>query len=461
MELLPESTIGQMLRAALSGGADFADIFSEARSVFAVHLEDGGIERVISGSESGTGMRTVFGEHTSFAYSNDFSSRTLLEVAAAVSGSSTPPTADPISLVKTLPLRVYPVVKPPSEVATDRKIALLRGIDEVARACDRRIRQVSASYHEMVQHVQIANSERRLVRDCRTYVALTIHVIASDGTALQSSSETAGSTTGFELFDEVNPEEMALAAASRAVRMLTADPAPAGRMPVVLASVAGGTMIHEAVGHGLEADLAQQGLSVYSDMVSRKIASEHITVVDDATLPGKRGSFAFDDEGTPSQRTILISNGTLTSYMYDKITARKDRVDSTGNGRRQSYKFRPVPRMTNTILMPGKQSPDEIVKGIPKGLLVKKMGGGQVNTVTGDFVFDVQEGYLIDNGVPSEPVRGATLVGNGPEVLKSIDMVGTDLGFSIGTCGKDSQGVPISDAIPTLRIPEIVVGGRV
>ena len=232
-------------------------------------------------------------------------------------------------------------------------------------------------------------------------------------------------------------------------------------MPVVISSDAGGTMIHEAVGHGLEADLAQEGLSVYSDKLGKQVASPLITVIDDATLPNKRGSFSFDDEGVPSQKTVLVENGLLKGYMYDRLTAMKDNTVSTGNGRRESYEWRPIPRMTNTFIALGSSSPHETVKSVEKGLFVKKMGGGEVNTVTGEFVFEVSEGYLIEKGKLGEPVRGATLIGRGPDILKSIDMVGNDFGFSIGTCGKDAQGVPVSDAMPTIRIPEIVVGGKV
>ncbi len=220
-------------------------------------------------------------------------------------------------------------------------------------------------------------------------------------------------------------------------------------------------MIHEAIGHGLEADLAQQGLSVYSKKIGERVASPVITVIDDATLPNRRGSFCFDDEGTPSMRNILVKNGVLTGYLYDKYTAMVDGTTSTGNGRRESYESRPIPRMTNTLIAPGTLDPADVIRSIPHGLLVKKMGGGQVNTVTGDFVFEVQEGYKIVDGMMEEPIRGATLVGNGPEVLLSIDLVASDIGFSIGMCGKDSQGVPVSDALPTLRIPEIVVGGEI
>ena len=220
-------------------------------------------------------------------------------------------------------------------------------------------------------------------------------------------------------------------------------------------------MIHEAIGHGLEADLAQQGLSIYSRKLGQEVASRLVTVVDDSTLPNKRGSFRFDDEGIPSQRTVLVDKGILVGYLYDRLAAMRDSVKPTGNGRRESYRHRPIPRMTNTFLAPGESSPDDILRSTPNGLFVRKMGGGQVNTVTGDFVFDVQEGYLIENGKVGEAVRGATLTGNGQEVLRSIDMVASDLGFSIGTCGKDAQGVPVSDAMPTIRVKEMVVGGGV
>jgi TldD protein len=343
----------------------------------------------------------------------------------------------------------------------DEKISMLLKTNDTARKVDKRIRQVSVIYRDMVQKVLIANSDGIIAEDNRIYMLFVINVIASDNGIIQTGYETAGGFTGFELFNSVNPEKMALDAAERSIRMLKARHAPAGRMPVIVSSEAGGTMIHEAIGHGLEADLALQGLSVYSGQVSKPIASPLITVIDDATIPNKRGSFRFDDEGTPSQRTVLVENGVLKQYMYDRLTAMQEGSVSTGNGRRESYHSKPIPRMTNTFLASGKSSPDEMIKDTDKGLFVKKMGGGQVNTVSGDFVFDVQEGYIIEQGSIAEPVRGATLTGSGPDVLKSIDMVGTDLGFAIGTCGKDAQGVPVSDAMPTVRIPDMVVGGMV
>src|SRR3972149_463619 len=348
-----------------------------------------------------------------------------------------------------------------AEIFVENKISLVRKADNIARGYDSRIRQVSVIYNDFIQKVQIATTEGTIAEDERIHTLSVIQVVASDNGIVQTGYESIGGSLGFELFDEIDTEELSLKAAKRAIMMLSARRAPGRRMPVVISSEAGGTMIHEAIGHGLEADLVQQGLSIYSKKIGQEIASSLVTVIDDSTIQKKRGSYRFDDEGMPSQHTVLLEKGILKSYMYDKLTAIKDGVLSTGNGRRQSYQYRPIPRMTNTFIAPGDTPPEKIINSVDYGLFVKKMGGGQVNTITGDFVFDVQEGYLIKKGLVEEAVRGATLAGNGPEVLKSIDMVGSDLGFSIGTCGKDSQGVPVSDAMPTVRIPEIVVGGEV
>jgi TldD protein len=349
----------------------------------------------------------------------------------------------------------------PESVETSRKAEMVLNANRVARSFDRRIRQAMVVYRENRQQVLIANSDGVLAEDERMYLTALVHVVAADGDIVQTGYEPIGGTCGMELFDAYPLEIAAETAARRAVAMLSARKAPAGVMPVVISSEAGGTMIHEAVGHGLEADLAREGLSVYSHRIGERIASPLITVVDDATLTGKRGSFRFDDEGVDAERTVLVERGVLKTFMYDRLTAMKDGASSTGNGRRESYKHRPIPRMTNTMIVPGESDSGELLRSTPNGLFVKKMGGGQVNTVNGDFVFEVSEGYLIENGKIGDPVRGATLTGNGPRVLLSIDLVGSDLGFAIGTCGKDGQGSPVSDAQPTIRIPELTVGGEV
>ncbi|HAK89457.1 MAG: peptidase C69 [Nitrospirae bacterium GWC2_46_6] len=460
--MVDDGILQRLIRKALSNGGEYADIFIEQRRSSAVQLEDDKIEKVITGTVAGIGIRLIYNGRTVYAFSNDFTEDTLMDLAGTVSKAAAGSEKyGVIDMKKRLPETKFLIKIPPDTVAMSKKIDLVRSGNNAARRFDNKIKQVTVIYRDSFQKIKVFTSEGYIAEDERVHTLGMAHVIAVDGDVIQTGYEPVGGLIGYELFDNNPLDAVALKAAARAVIMLKAGRAPGGRMPVVIASEAGGTMIHEAIGHGLEADLAQQGLSVYSKKIGQPAASPAITVIDDATLPNRRGSFSFDDEGTPSGRNVLVKYGILMGYMYDKYTAMVDGVASTGNGRRESYEHKPVPRMTNTFIAPGTLLPEDVVKSVHRGLLVKKMGGGQVNTVTGDFVFDVQEGYLIDNGGIGELVRGATLIGNGPEVLKSIDMVASDLGFSIGTCGKDGQGVPVSDALPTLRIPEMTVGGEV
>ena len=451
-----------VLKRALQKGGEFADIYIERSAPLAIACEDNRIEKIVSGIDCGAGVRLVFGKRTAYAYTNEITNAALLEMADAVSQAASGNALQrDINLCRKQPRFDLPVQKAPELVDASYKAAMVLKANAVARSFDPRIRQAMVVYRENRQQVMIANSTGFLTEDERMYLTALVQVVAADGDVVQTGYEPIGGIEGMELFDAFPLEEAAVTAARRAVMMLSARKAPAGRMPVVISSEAGGTMIHEAIGHGLEADLAQSGLSVYSNRIGERIASQIVTVVDDATIVGRRGSFRFDDEGIDAERTLLVDRGILKTFMYDQLTALKDGTRSTGNGRRESYKHRPIPRMTNTMIVPGDADPAEILRSTPSGLFVRKMGGGQVNTVTGDFVFEVSEGYLIENGTIGEPVRGATLTGNGPQVLLSIDRIGSDLGFSIGTCGKDGQGSPVSDAQPTLRIPEITVGGIV
>jgi len=451
-----------ILEKALQNGGEFADIFIERSAPLSMVCEDSRIEKVISGLDHGAGVRLIFGQRTAYAYTNEVTTESLLELADAVRQAATGGSScTHINLSRKKPRYDLTVKQAPERVDATHKAGMLLKANEVARSLDSRIRQAMVVYRENRQQVLMATSDGFIAEDERMYLTALVQVVAADGDVVQTGYEPVGGIAGMEIFDACPLEQAAVTAVKRALLMLSARKARAGRMPVVLSSDAGGTMIHEAIGHGLEADLAQSGLSVYSNRIGEKIASSLITVVDDATLEGKRGSFRFDDEGTEAGRTVLVENGILKTFMYDRLTALKDNARSTGNGRRESYKHRPIPRMTNTMIVPGTADPGEILRSTPTGLFVKKMGGGQVNTVNGDFVFEVSEGYLIENGKIGEPVRGATLTGNGPQVLQSIDRVGSDLGFSIGTCGKDGQGSPVSDAQPTLRIPEITVGGIV
>jgi TldD protein len=331
--------------------------------------------------------------------------------------------------------------------------------DRVARACGPRIAQVAVVYADSLRRVIIVNSDGRFVEDVRPQILFSVHVVASGNGIIQTGFRSIGGALGFELFDTEDPEAVARDAARQACLMLDADPAPAGRMPVVLGSEAGGTMIHEAVGHGLEADHIDKNMSKYCGRLGQMIAPSSVTVVDDGTIPARRGTAHVDDEGTPCRRTVLVEEGRLVRYMNDLRTARKMGHEPTGNGRRESYQHKPIPRMTNTLICPGTADPAEILASTPNGLYVRKMGGGQVSPLNGDFVFEVSEGYLIRNGKAETPVRGATLIGNGPDALDAIEAVGSDLGFAIGTCGKDGQGAPVSDAQPTIRIRELTVGG--
>jgi TldD protein len=460
--MLDKELLLKILKKALSSGGEYAEVFVEQKKPVSIQLEDRKIEKVITGVDFGLGIRLIYNGRSAYAYSNNLSEESLLRAASGVSKAASGQATDSVIDLRTkTPSVSFDIKLFPEDIPVEKKISLVRKADTVARGYDKRIRQVSVIYNDFIQRVQIATTDGTVAEDERVHTIAVIQVIAADDGVIQTGYESIGGFIGFELFDEIDIEELSMKTAKRALMMLTARRAPGGRMPVVISSEAGGTMIHEAIGHGLEADLAQQGLSVYSKKIGQLIASPLITVIDDPTLQKKRGSFRFDDEGTPSRQNVLVEKGILKSYMYDKLTALKDGVTSTGNGRRQSYQHRPIPRMTNTLIAPGETSPEQVVTSVEYGLLVTKMGGGQVNTITGDFVFEVQEGYLIKKGMVEEPVRGATLAGNGPEILKSIDMVGSDLGFAIGTCGKDSQGVPVSDAMPTVRIPEMVVGGEI
>lgn len=449
------------LQTALEQGGDFADIFVEHKKVTGIGMEAGRVERVQSGYEAGVGIRVLSGENTAYAYTNNLSPKSLQEAAQLVSRATKSNQQEyNLNLTKIQPVIDFKFEKRPEDVLTSEKTALVKAVDKAARAVDQqKIKQVMVGYGDVVQNVTIANSNGDYVEDERIRTRMTVNVVAAAGDVIQTGYNALGSMSGFELFDRCDPAEITKQAADRAIQMLDAQPAPAGKMPCVMAGEAGGTMIHEACGHGLEADLVQRGLSVYAGKKGEQVASDLVTVLDDATLPDKYGSYRFDDEGVTARPVALIKDGVLTDFLYDRLTATKAECQPNGHGRRQSYQDKPLPRMANTYIAPGKTNPEKIIKATKSGLLVKKMGGGQVNTTTGDFVFDVSEGYLIKDGQIGSMVRGATLTGNGPEVLRDVDMVGSDLGYTIGTCGKDGQGVPVADAQPTMHLPQIVVGG--
>jgi len=458
--MLEQLAIDKILRQALANGGEFADIYFEEGSSTQVVVEDGKVEKVLAFSDRGVGIRVISDFRTAFGYTNEVTEASLLALAATISSAIRGKSFSGDIIIPCRNLAIAPpIIMHPDSIPLMEKVALTAAAEKVARDASPAVQQVMAMYRDGVARIQVANSLGEFTDSERIGTMFVAQVVAAAGGVMQTGYESVGACRGFELFNERSAAEIALAAARRAELMLGARRAPGGTMPVVLSSEAGGTMVHEAIGHGLEADLVQNGISVYRGKIGEQVASELVTVIDDATIPYARGSFPFDSEGIPGQKTVLVEDGILKGYLYDRLTAMKEGCASTGNGRRESYHAKPIVRMTNTLIAPGHTPPEEIVRTVPNGLFVRKMGGGQVNTVTGEFMFEVSEGYLIENGAVAEPVRGATLTGNGPEILKKILMVGTDLGFAIGTCGKDGQGVPVADAQPTLLIADMVVGG--
>lgn len=468
-------SIEKILATALRNGGVTAELFFEETDSSRVFYEDGKVERIVDGTDRGCGLRILFDGRSVYGYTTDLSQSALENLAttlsAAVTGGKVSASArDAIEWRRTEPksreMAAYQVGTSPRSITLKEKVALAERANQGARSVLKDARQVSAVVLDSLRKILIVNSDGVISSDIKTYLQMACEVVGELRVAgaeprVESAYETDGGFVGMEFFVKTTPESIGEEAARRVKILLSAVPAPSGSMPVVLASEAGGTMIHEAVGHGLEADLACNGLSVYQGKIGQQVASPLISVLDDGTMPERRGSYTFDDEGTPSQRNVLIENGILKGYLVDRISAMKFDLPATGNGRRETFRNKPIVRMTNTYIAPGKDDPAQILRDTKWGLFVKSMGGGQVNTVTGDFVFAVTEGYLIRDGKIAEAIRGATLVGNGPKVLQIIDRVGTDLGFATGTCGKDGQGAPVTDAQPTMRIPELTVGGEV
>jgi len=451
--------LAQTLSVALRSGGDFAEVFAEDRASTNVTFDDGRVEDLVSGHRRGAGVRVVRGESTGYAHTADLSEPGLRQAASAAAAAARG-TADDTRVVQLTRARVdpAPVTVPPDTVAKQRKVDLLERADAAARTRGGAVQQVSAAYADGRRRILVANSDGLLVEDEQVRTRLSVSCVAVGDTGRRTGTEAPGRTVGFELFDEVPPEEVATIAADRALRMLDARPAPSGPMPVVLRRGAGGVLFHEACGHGLEADLVDRDASVFRGRIGEQVAAPGVTLVDDGAYPREWGTYAVDDEGTPARRTTLIEDGRLTDYMFDWLRARKEGRASTGNGRRESYQHLPLVRMTNTLLLAGDDDPDAIIADTPNGLYCVALGGGQVDPATGDFVFGVTEAYLIEDGRITAPVRAAQLIGNGPEVLRRIDAIGSDFETWAGTCGK-GQRVPVSAGQPTLRVSELTVGG--
>jgi TldD protein len=450
----------KVLRAMMQGPALYSEIFTEERRYSHVHLESGRIEKAEKGSDKGVGLRLITPWKTFYGSTTSLNQEDVLRLASEL-GRLEPGPARVETKEGTRCTAQYPftIGTDPEGVDMAPKLAMVRSLESMVKGMEKRITQVRVIYRDTHQDVRVRNSEGANIEDSRTQVVLNLLVVGEKDGEVQTAYEAVGGFYGFDFFTAEVIENFAGTTVKRLSGLLEAREAPMGTKMVVLASNAGGTMIHEAIGHGLEADLAMEGLSCYKEMLGKRIASPIINVVDDATLPHLRGTYAFDDEGTPSERTVLVEDGILKNYLFDRFHAMKYGTKSTGNGRRESFRAKPIPRMSNTMILPGKDDPQGIISSVDDGVLVMKMGGGQVDTVRGDFVFEIAEGYLINKGRVGEMIKNATMMGNGLQVLEEIDMVGNDLGYGIGTCGKDGQGVPVSDAQPTLRIPRIVVGG--
>jgi TldD protein len=450
---------GDLIARALARGGDLAELYVEERTGLALTLDDRRVERPQSGREIGASIRVVVGDSTYFGHVDGLAEHDLRRVAESVSQAVSGDRREPVALgAASDPAEAYEIGQRPESVEASSKADILRACDEAARAAGAEVTQAAISYVEARRRVQVFNSDGVAASDDRTRVRLGAQVVARRNGTVETGSETRGGHAGFELIAE-KPEEVGESAARKALTMLDAVDAPTGRMPVVVGNGFGGVLLHEAVGHGLESDAIQKRASVYAGKLGEIVAPEFLVAYDSGSKPGEWGSDGIDDEGTPTQQTTIIENGRLTSYLYDLLRARKDGVESTGNGRRESFRHIPIPRMTNTYFANGNATPEELIEGTEHGLYAVSFGGGQVEPATGDFVFGVSEGYLIENGKVTKPVRGATLIGNGLEALKLIDGVAADLEIATGFCGKAGQRVAAGVGQPHVRIQALTVGG--
>jgi TldD protein len=440
---------------------DYADLYFESRVSESVSMEEGIVKRAAKSVSQGVGVRATAGEKTGFAYSDELTKRDLelaADTARYIANSPKGDHAVPVPARRRPTRDLYPIERAKAEAATAERVALLNEIDAEARRYDPRIKNVMASFNTEYKVVAVATSDGTLIGDVQPLSRLQITCIAEDNGNRQVGSFGGGGRVGFEYYRYL---DYAREAAREAILNLSAIDAPAGVMPVVLGGGWPGILLHEAIGHGLEADFNRKKTSAFSSLIGKRVASDVCTIVDDGTLPYRRGSLNMDDEGTPTSRTVLIENGILRGYITDKLNARLMGIPLTGNGRRESYQSIVLPRMTNTFMLAGESDPQDIIRSVKKSLYAVSFGGGQVDITNGKFVFSASEAYLIEDGRITKPVKGATLIGNGPEILTKVSMVGHDLKLDngIGTCGKDGQSVPVGVGLPTIKIDEITVGG--
>lgn len=464
---LQEREVAQALARVNVRDVDYADIYFESTIAEAVSMEEGIVKRAVKSISQGAGVRATAGEKTGFAYSDELSRRDL-EIAAdtaryiANSPQGETPVGVPVTHRPAKTRNLYPLDPSSADVPTRERVDLLTLIDQEARRYDPRITKVMASLNAESKTMMVATTDGLRVGDVQPLSRLQVTCIAEDGHHRQVGTFGGGGRVGFSFYhEEARARSYAREAARQAIVNLDAVDAPAGIMPVVLGGGWPGILLHEAIGHGLEADFNRKKTSAFSQLIGQRVASEECTIVDDGTLPFRRGSLNIDDEGTPTTRTVLIEGGILRGYITDRLNARLMGIPLTGNGRREDFRSLVLPRMTNTFMLAGTSEPAEIIRSVNKGLYAVSFGGGQVDITNGKFVFSASEAYLIEDGNVTKPVKGATLIGNGPDILKRVSMVGHDLQLDsgVGTCGKEGQSVPVGVGLPTIRIDEITVGG--
>ncbi len=459
--MLKRETVENVLTAALESGADFAEIYAEETKRSSIAMINGKVETALGGLDYGAGVRLFYGNQAIYGFTNDLSEKSLLHIAkegaAALRGDRIYARKGWREMARRCinPIRILP-----SDVAKAVKAEQLARASAAAKGYDALITQTRAGYLEVMKHVLVANSKGVWGEEDRVRSRFTIEAVASSASEKQSGHLGPGGSEGYELLERIDVEQAAREAAAIAVTMLKAKPCPAGKMPVVIDHGFGGVIFHEACGHGLEATAVARNASVFAGKLGQQIASPLVTAVDDGTIPNGWGSAEMDDEGTPTARNVLIENGILRSYLVDRLNGRRMGAAITGSARRQDYRFAPTSRMTNTFIENGKSTPEEIIANTEFGLYAKQMGGGSVDPATGSFNFAVLEGYLIRNGKIAEPVRGATLIGKGAEVLRDIDMVGNNLMRAQGMCGSKSGSIPTDVGQPMIRVSSMTVGGR-
>jgi TldD protein len=460
---ITERLLERCLGEALSAGGDYADLYFESVTAIGLGVDEQIVKSASQGTSAGCGIRVLSGDRTGYAYTDNLNPDRLVHAAKTAALIASGPAKQLVQGFNEAPVAdLYPVPLGGFDLDLAARLELILRIDRAARAFDPRIVQVRSGFSEELRRILVAGSDGSFASDTQPLCRLNAFVIAKEGANTTRGSAGAGGRAGIEQFvGTKSPEGLAAEAARGAILQLSAVPAPAGEMQVVLGPGWPGVLLHEAVGHGLEADFNRKGTSAFTGMIGRPVASPKVTVVDNGTMAGRRGSINVDDEGSPTQETVLIENGVLKGYLTDKLSARLMGTANTGSGRRESYHCIPMPRMTNTYMLAGDDEPEDILRSVKRGLYAVNFGGGQVDITSGKFVFSASEAYLIEDGKVTAPVRDATLIGNGPEALKYVSMVGHDLKLDegIGTCGKDGQSVPVGVGMPTIKLDRMTVGG--